>query len=89
MRFSIHIVIHIIQWIIYRKYIPTILTSILVLPYCIFGLIKCIDIGINIGINNLFWIIICSIIGIIGVIINLKFIHYLGEKFSKWDMNNN
>ena len=82
MGFSIHIVIHIIQWLIYRKYIPTILTSILVLPYCIYGFIKCI----NIGINNLFWIIICSII---GVIINLKFIHYLGEKFSKWDINNN
>ena len=85
MGFSIHIVIHIIQWIIYRKYIPTILTSILVLPYCIYGFIICI----NNGINNLFWIIICSIIGIVGVIINLKFIHYLGEKFSKWDIYNN
>jgi len=31
------------------------------------------------------WIIICSIIGVIGMIVNLRFVHYFGEKFSKWE----
>lgn len=39
MVFSIHIVVHIIQWIVFRKYIPAIITSLLCIPYCIFGII--------------------------------------------------
>src|SRR5699024_3697781 len=31
--FAFHILIHIIQWIIIRKYIPVIITSLLALPY--------------------------------------------------------
>jgi hypothetical protein len=85
MGFSIHIIIHFIQWIFYKKYIPVIITSILVLPYCIYGFIICMDSKIY----NFEWIIICSIIGIIGVIINLKLIHYLGEKFSNWETKPN
>lgn len=41
--FSIHILIHIIQWLIYRKYIPCIVTSFLVLPYCIYTFTKIIE----------------------------------------------
>lgn len=37
MVFSIHVVVHIIQWIVFRRYIPAILTSILCVPYCIYG----------------------------------------------------
>ncbi len=74
MGFSIHIVIHIFQWIIYKKYLPTIVTSILVLPYCIYGLIY----FINNNDINIFWITASSIIGIIAVVLNLKFIHYIG-----------
>jgi len=81
MGFSIHIIIHLIQCIFYRKYIPAVVTSILVLPYCIYGFIE----YLNNEIYKIEWIIICSIIGIICVIINLKFIHYIGEKFSNWE----
>lgn len=82
MGFSIHIVIHIIQCILYRKYVPTIISSILVLPYCIFGFI----VYLTNEIYKIEWLIICPIIGIIGVIINLKLIHYLGIKFSMWEI---
>ena len=81
MGFSIHIVIHIIQCILYRKYVPTIITSILVLPYCIYGSI----VYFGNEIYNMGWLIICPIIGTVGVIINLKLIHYLGIKFSNWE----
>ncbi len=37
--FSIHIVIHIIQWIVFQRYIPAIVTSLLCIPYCIYGII--------------------------------------------------
>ena len=43
MVFSIHIVVHIIQWIVFRRYIPAIVTSILCVPYCIYGVSKIIN----------------------------------------------
>lgn len=34
---SVHLLAHIAQWVIYRKYVPVIITTILTLPYCIYG----------------------------------------------------
>jgi len=81
MGFAIHIVIHIIQWMLYGKYIPAIVTSILVLPYCVYGFMKFVN-NETFGIRS---IIVCSTIGIVGVIVNLRIIHYLGHKFSIWE----
>ena len=36
--FSIHIVVHIIQWIAFRRYIPAIISSLLCIPYCVYGI---------------------------------------------------
>jgi len=81
MGFSIHIIIHIIQWMFYKRYFPAIVTSFLVLPYCIYGFME----YINNETYKIEWIIVCSIIGIVGVVLNLKLIHHLGEKFSIWE----
>ncbi|MDR1616383.1 MAG: HXXEE domain-containing protein [Syntrophomonadaceae bacterium] len=81
MGFFIHIIIHIFQWLIYRRYLPTIVSSILVLPYCIYCFIDIM----NKNVLEIEWIIVCSIVGIICVLINLKFIHYIGHKFSRWE----
>jgi uncharacterized membrane protein len=84
MGFSAHLVIYIFQWIINKKYLPVITTGILVLPYCIFGFIY----FINNNVINTFWIITSSIIGIAAAMLNLKFINYIGYKFSKYKKNN-
>jgi hypothetical protein len=81
MGFFIHIIIHIIQWILYRRYLPAIISSILVLPYCIYGFVQII----NETILEIHWAVIYSLVGILCVLINLKLIHYLGHKFSKWE----
>jgi len=81
MGFSIHLIIHIFQWLIYRKYLPIIITSILVLPYCFYGFM----IFLRENELNILWIIISSIIGIIAVVLNLKFIHIIGQKFSNYE----
>jgi len=78
--FSVHIVIHIIQWMLYRKYIPAIVTSFLSLPYCIYGLIE----FINYEIIKIQTIVICVIIGS-TLIIFLRLIHLMGEKFTAWE----
>ncbi len=41
--FSLHLFVHIIQWVIYGKYVPFIVTSMLTLPYCIYTFIVFIE----------------------------------------------
>lgn len=43
MFFSIHIIIHIIQWITVKRYVPVIATSLLSMPYCIYGIMVIIS----------------------------------------------
>ena len=38
--FTLHLVVHIVQWIIYAKYVPFIITSLLFLPCCIYTFIQ-------------------------------------------------
>ena len=73
MAFSVHILIHFIQWIVVRKYIPVIVTSLLCLPYCIYGMMQILQINEFTGTE----IVACTLIGIILVVLNLLLIHKL------------
>lgn len=75
--FSIHLIVHIIQWVIYKNYIPAIVTSIISLLYSAYALNFIIK-------NNIFnntEIILWSFIGIVLMIVNLILFHKLVEKF--------
>lgn len=80
MAFSIHLIIHVFQWMVFRKYIPTIITSILILPYCIYTFMEFIKAKI-LSINEIF---IWTIIGITMMLVNLAIAHRLALKFSVW-----
>jgi hypothetical protein len=80
MAFSIHLVAHIIQWIILRKYIPSIVTSVMCLPYCIYTF-YCF---LSAGIMNFFQIAIWTMIGIVIMVLNLVLAHKLALLFEKW-----
>ena len=73
--FTFHFIIHTFQAILVRGYIPGLATTILLLPYSIwvtsqlFAMLSGTEFAI------------CSIIGIIAMVLNLKFAHYLGKKF--------
>ncbi|HOI27680.1 MAG: HXXEE domain-containing protein [Paludibacteraceae bacterium] len=36
--YSVHIVVHILQWMVFRRYVPVVVTSFLSLPYCYYGI---------------------------------------------------
>ena len=38
--YSVHLLIHIAQWIVYQKYVPVIITSLLTLPLCLCRICK-------------------------------------------------
>ena len=80
MGFFIHLLIHMVQWIVLRKYIPAIYTSVISLIYCSFSLNFIFK-------NNLFEIneiITWTFIGFGIVVINLFFAHKFAELFDKF-----
>ena len=80
MVFFIHLIIHLIQWIILRKYIPAILTTILILPYCIYTLKVVLDYKVF----RMYEIALLSILGLVIIGLNLILAHKLAAIFDKW-----
>ena len=80
--FSLHILIHIGQWMIVRKYIPIIITSLLSIPYIIWG--------INSIVHSfaIIEIVTCFIAGVFVAVLNLFFAHKLASKFDRYMKNN-
>ena len=79
MGFFIHLVVHLIQWIALRRYIPAIYTSVASLFYCVFSLNYILK-------NKLFEvneIVLWTFIGFGLVVINLIIVHKLAELFDK------
>ncbi|SMP41042.1 HXXEE domain-containing protein [Fibrobacter sp. UWB10] len=76
MAFSVHFVIHIVQGVLVRGYVPGLVTSILMLPYAYFGISRiCEDVS---GVK----LIQLSVLGVVAMMINLRFAHWIGKKFS-------
>ena len=75
--FSLHILIHIGQWMVVRKYIPIVITSLLSLPYIAWGVYKIYSEF------SVTMIVIPSVIGIIVLIVNLRFVHKLALQYDK------
>ena len=78
--FFIHIVIHILQWAIYRKYIPVILSSILTLPYCIYAYVEFEKASILSPVQMFLW----AVIGLGLTIFSLLFAFSFMRKFQEW-----
>ena len=77
MGFSLHILMHIGQWIVVGKYIPIAVTSLLSLPYIVWGIYKIYSQ------YSISMIVFCFIIGTIVLIVNLRFVHQLALQFDK------
>lgn len=77
MGFSLHILMHIGQWIVVGKYISIAVTSLLSLPYIVWGIYKIYSQ------YSISMIVFCFIIGTIVLIVNLRFVHKLALQFDK------
>lgn len=81
--YTIHLIIHLLQAIILKKYIPALATSIIALPISVWLIYVCIGIlEYSTG-----FIIIYTLMGGIMISINLMFAHWMMHKFSKWQEN--
>lgn len=76
--FTLHLIMHCIQALILRKYVPAIITSIICLPICflmIANIVKFIPLG-----TAILYTVLCMVI----ILINLVIIHKGMDTFSKW-----
>jgi hypothetical protein len=80
MGFSIHLTIHIVQWIIMRRYVPTIVTSLISLPYCVYTFISIIEIKMF----QISEIILWTFIGLILMGANFLLAHKMKDAMERW-----
>lgn len=73
--FTFHLFIHIIQWVVVRKYIPVIISSILLIPYILWGA------KIVLSLFSPKTVLLCFIIALPISVLNLFFIHKLAFKY--------
>jgi hypothetical protein len=79
MGYFIHLLVHVVQCFVLRKYVPGIYTAVLSLIFCIYSLNFIFE-------NNLFstkQIVMWTILGCIIVFTNLAFAHKLAQLFDK------
>ncbi|MGP2569910.1 HXXEE domain-containing protein [Ornithobacterium rhinotracheale] len=74
--FSVHLIFHIIQWILYKKYIPCIASTLLVFPICIYIFVRFNQMEIMDLKEQCLW----GIFGVIFSIANLVAVHLLLNK---------
>lgn len=78
--FTLHLVVHIGQAVVIRKYIPALATSILLLPISIWIAACCIELFKV----KLLEIAIFSLLATIAVGANLFLAHWFARKFNEW-----
>ncbi|MDD4844611.1 MAG: HXXEE domain-containing protein, partial [Anaerotignum sp.] len=78
--YTIHLIVHLLQAIIMKKYIPALATSVIALPISVWLIYVCNGI---LDYSKGFMIMYTFIgLGLIGI--NLKFAHWIMHKFTKW-----
>lgn len=78
--YSVHLIVHLAQWAIYRKYIPVIITTILTLPYCVYAFGEFAKASILSPLQMLSW----TVIGIGFTTLSLLSAFFLMSKFQQW-----
>ena len=82
--FSLHLVVHIGQAVVIRKYSPALATSILLLPISVWISIDCI--GTIDG--SVVEIVAYSLVAAVAVGANLFLAHWIARKFGEWQQRN-
>ena len=78
--FSLHLLVHILQWIIYGKYVPVILTSLLALPYSIYTFIVFLQVTDMATGEMLLW----TLIGLVLTGLSFVLAFFLAARFEDW-----
>lgn len=78
--FTVHLVIHIASFVVLRRYVPYIITSVLAMVYSIYAFIVFKNAGLFVITDALVWTVILLIV--MGA--NLFLMFNVGERFDRW-----
>lgn len=78
--FSVHLIVHIVQFIVYRNYVPAIVTSLVSAIYCIFALHWMSSRNLIVWRDVSLW----GVVVLIVIMGNLLLIRRLAKKFDNW-----
>lgn len=71
--YSFHLLVHIAQGIVLRRYTPGVVTSVLCLPYSVYTLYALMGGGYPLSVQ-----IVCAVVGILFMVMNLYGMHLVG-----------
>jgi hypothetical protein len=80
MAYYLHLFVHIGQWVIFRKYVPVIITSVISLPYCFYTFHLFTSTTTMSYSQMLLW----TLIGVTITILSFPSAFYFASKFDKW-----
>lgn len=72
--FCIHLFLHVAEGIVIKGYVPGLVSSILLIPYCIVGIVDLSN-QYTLGMN-----VLLAVFGFVLVVLNLLFAHYMFSK---------
>ncbi|MCA9909036.1 MAG: HXXEE domain-containing protein [Anaerolineae bacterium] len=78
--FSLHLIVHIAQWLIYGKYVPVVITSILALPYCLYTYTEFLRVTVMTPGQMLLW----AVIGVVLTLASFVPAFSLAARFEHW-----
>jgi hypothetical protein len=78
--FFIHLIIHVVQFAVFRRYVPVVITSLITAPYCVWALLVVnarhpLPVG-----PTIFW----SGAALVVIAGALFFVHSLAARFERW-----
>lgn len=82
--YSLHLIIHIIQWLVYGKYVPVVISSVLTLPYCAYTFIEFLRFTDMTAGQLLLW----ALIGLAITAVSFLPAFSLASRFEKWKNQN-
>lgn len=78
--FSLHLAVHVVQWLIYGRYVPFIVTSLLAVPYCVYTAMRYLAGTLLTPGELLTW----TAVGIIVTVLSFPSAFALAARFERW-----
>lgn len=78
--FGVHLVVHVGQWLAFRRYVPTVITSALALLYCIPAFFA-VQARYRFGAGEL---LLTTLLVLVALVINLLLVHRAAARFEYW-----
>ena len=80
MGFFMILIVHVIQWIVFRKYVPVIITSLISLIYCFYTFNQVLASNLFTLNDMMLWVIA----GIVIMVISVPLMHLIMSAFDHW-----